>query len=396
MINSKIILTRLNRFFLAFTFLASLLPVSTFAEEAQKTFNPIQVASPIMAIGPDARSAGMGDMGVATAPDANSQHWNAAKYPFFESKVGGSLSYIPWLKSLVNDVNIAYLSFYYKFDDIQTVSASLRYFSIGSMSIVNGEGIPITEVSPYEMAVDAAYARKFGEKFSLSLTLRYIRSDLTGGFTGDGGNQYTPMKPANVFGADVGVYFRNTFRSHEYALGLSLSNLGTKVSYAENTNKYFLPMTMRLGGTFTLKPNDANAFAFGVELSKLLVPTPPVRDTSLNVIKGRENDVTVLQGIFQSFYDAPYGISEELSEVMVGVGVEYSYINQFFVRGGYFHDSKRKGNRRYLTFGAGLKYSFLGLDVAYYFPFTANDPLSNTLRISLLFNIAEFDMKNRR
>jgi hypothetical protein len=339
----------------------------------------------------------MGDMGVATAPDANSQHWNAAKYPFFDSKVGGSLSYIPWLKNLVNDVNIAYLSFYYKFDDIQTASASIRYFSIGSMTIVDEYGSAITEVSPYEMAVDAAYARKFGEKFSLSLALRYIRSDLTGGYMSTK-DQWNAMKPANVFGADIGVYFRNTFRSHEYALGLSLSNLGTKVSYSENTDKYFLPMTMRLGGTFTLKPNDANSFAFGVELSKLLVPTPPVRDTtiSLNVIKGKENNVAVLQGIFQSFYDAPYGISEELSEVMVGLGVEYSYINQFFVRGGYFHDSKRKGNRRYLTFGAGLKYSFLGLDVAYYFPFTANDPLANTIRISLLFNIAEFDMKNRR
>ncbi len=366
----------------------AILPLSATAQEVQETFNPIYTAAPILNVSPDARASGMGDMGVATSPDANSQHWNAAKYPFLTQKIGLSLSYIPWLAGLVNDVNIAYLSGYYRVDDMQSLSATLRYFSLGTMVIMDEYGNKITEVEPNEFAVDAAYSRRFGEHVGGSLTLRYIRSDITGGYVD---RDYDYIGPANGFGADVGVYFQHEHMSNEYALGLSISNMGTKMSYTEGGEKYFLPTMLRLGGRYTFNIDEDNSFTGGLELSKLLVPTPPVReirgDVSSPVIKGMDDQVSAVQGMFQSFYDAPYGASEELSEIMFGVGLEYAYRKQFFARGGYFHDSKRKGNRRYLTFGAGIKYSFLGLDVSYLYPFTVNDPLSNTLRVTLLVDI---------
>jgi hypothetical protein len=351
-------------------------------------FNPIQVAIPILSVSPDARASGMGDMGVATLPDANSQHWNPAKYPFVNSTIGGSVSHIPWLRSLVNDVSITYLTVYYQFSKDQSISTSLRYFSLGEMTIIDQDRHELDKVSPYEMAWDVSYSRKFGDNFSIGLTLRYMHSNLTGGFEYSN-ESFGSMEPANVFGADLGFFYRNAqSRTSEYSAGLCLSNLGTKVSYTDYTDKYFLPMTLKFGGTYTYHIDEDNSIMGGLEISKLLIPTPPVVSGD-TLIKGYDDNVGVIQGAFQSFYDAPFGWKEELSEYMLGVGGEYAYRSQFFGRAGFYYDSKRKGNRRYLTFGAGLRYSFLGIDLAYYFPFTNNDPMANTIKISVLFNFGE-------
>jgi len=363
------------------------LPFYATADELQQTFNPIKVAVPILNVVTDARAAGMGDMGVATSPDVNSQHWNAAKYPFTLPKMGIGLSYVPWLTGLVNDVNIAYLTYYNRVDNMQSVSGSIRYFSLGDMAITDEGGAKLANVSPYELAIDVAYARKFGAHFSGSLTLRYIRSDLTGGYVDFGSGTVGGLTPANGFSADIGVYYQNEHEGNDYGIGFSITNMGTKITYTENAEKYFLPTNLHFGGRYTYRIDDENSFTGGLELSKLLVPSPPVTVTNGGIIKGKDNNVSVVEGMIQSFYDAPYGAGEELSEVMISVGAEYAYNNAFFARGGYFHDSKRKGNRRYITFGVGIKYTFLGLDFSYLYPFTTNDPLANTLRVSLSFDL---------
>ena len=356
-------------------------------------FNPIQVAVPILNVVPDARAAGMGDMGVATSPDVNSQHWNAAKYPFTLPKMGIGLSYVPWLTGLVNDVNIAYLTCYNRVDDMQSVSGAIRYFGLGEMAITGDNGEKYRDVNPYEFAIDVAYARKFGRHLGGALTLRYLRSDLTGGYIDVGSGSFSALLPVNGFGADIGVYYQNKYEENEYGIGFSITNMGTKVSYVENAEKYFLPTNLHLGGRYTFRIDDENSFMVGTELSKLLVPTRPERSGDGKITSGMENNVSVVEGMFQSFYDAPYGLSEELSEVMISAGVEYAYNSVFFARGGYFHDSRRKGNRRYMTFGVGIKYTFLGLDFSYLYPFTTNDPLANTLRVSLAFDL---NVSNRR
>lgn len=332
----------------------------------------------------DARAAGMGDMGVATTPDVNSQHYNAAKYPFAEPQMGIGLSITPWLANLVHDVNITYGSFFYRIGKMQSVGMSIRYFSLGEMEIMNDNGYFVTAVKPNEFTIDFSYARRFGKHISAALTPRYIRSDLTGGFAEGGG--VGNISPANAFSIDMAVYYQSTHNDNDYAWGATITNMGTKIAYIkENTDRYFLPAALHLGGQYTFNVDADNSFMVGLELSKLLVPTPPIRDSGV-IVLGQNSAVGAVEGLFQSFYDAPYGWQEELSEVMVGVGVEYGYRKLFFARGGYFHDSKRKGNRRYITFGAGIKYNFIGLNVSYLYPFTTMDPLSNTLRVSLLFD----------
>jgi hypothetical protein len=371
---------------------AMLLPLCAAAQD-QKIFNPIPIALPIMSIAPDARAAGMGDMGVATTPDVHSQHYNAAKYPFAESQMGVGVSITPWLANLVQDVNITYGSFFYRIGKMQSVGMAIRYFSLGKMEIMNNQGHFVDVVNPNEFSIDLSYARRFGNHVSAALTPRYIRSDLTGGFINpESGGGENIISPANAFSIDMAVYYQNTHGDNDYAWGATITNMGTKVAYAkENADKYFLPATLHLGGRYTFNIDADNSFLTGLELSKLLVPTPPVtgRDSISNqtiILLGKNNDIGAVEGLFQSFYDAPYGWKEELSEVMVGVGAEYIYRKLFFARAGYFHDSKRKGNHRYITFGAGIKYNFVGLNVSYLFPFTTTDPLSNTLRVSLFFD----------
>lgn len=366
----------------------TLLPLSVAAQTTtgDKNFNPISVAIPIMNINPDARAAGMGDMGAATTPDVNSQHYNAAKYPFAESQMGIGLSVTPWLANLVQDVNITYGTFFYRIGKMQSVGLSLRYFSLGEMEIMNDYGNFVTNVKPNEFTLDLSYARRFGNHISAALTPRYIRSDLTGGFINSESGGAGIISAANAFSIDMAVYYQNTHEDNDYAWGATITNMGTKVAYIkENTDTYFLPATLRLGGRYTFNVDADNSFQVGLELSKLLVPTPPVRDSGV-IVLGKSSAVGAIEGLFQSFYDAPYGWKEELSEVMVGGGVEYGYRKLFFARTGFFYDSKRKGNRRYITFGAGIKYNFIGLNVSYLYPFTTMDPLSNTLRVSLFFD----------
>ncbi|MDR0711848.1 MAG: type IX secretion system outer membrane channel protein PorV [Prevotellaceae bacterium] len=382
-----------KRFFLLTT---ALLPVCVTAQttgnSGNKDYNPIPVAVPIMSIAPDARAAGMGDMGIATTPDVNSQHYNAAKYPFAESQMGIGVSVTPWLANLVQDVNITYGSFFYRIGKMQSIGVSLRYFSLGEMEIMSDQGNFVTVVKPNEFTIDLSYARRFGNHVSAALTPRYIRSDLTGGFVTIDGNTTNIITPANVFSIDMAVYYQNTHEDNDYAWGASITNMGTKVAYIkENTDRYFLPATLRVGGRYTFNVDPDNSIMVGLELGKLLVPTPPIRDSG-QIVLGKNNAVGAIEGLFQSFYDAPYGWQEEMSEVIVNGGVEYGYRKLFFARMGYFHDSKRKGNRRYITFGAGIKYNFIGLNVSYLFPFTTIDPLSNTLRVSLFF---DFNLSRR-
>ncbi|MGL4364499.1 MAG: type IX secretion system outer membrane channel protein PorV [Bacteroidales bacterium] len=349
--------------------------------------NPIHTAIPIMMVTPDARSSGMGDMSVATKPDGNSHNGNAAKTPFIDNDMGVSLSYVPWLQGLVSDVNIAYMSLYYKFDNTQSISGAIRYFSLGEMALADDMGYVYSNVTPMEFSIEAAYSRIFGRYISGALTIKYIRSDLTGGYANN--SSTSGLLPANAVGADIAAYYQREpqYSTNQYAFGAAIRNMGSKISYTENSEKYFMPTTLHLGGRYTFNFNTHNNLSFGAEFSKLLVPTPPEIDSDGNIIKGRNPNVGAVEGIFQSFYDAPGGFKEEMSEIMMGFGVEYDYHNLFAIRSGYFHDSDTKGNRSYLTFGAGVKYSFLGLDLSYIFPFTKQDPLANTIRITLSVNL---------
>lgn len=365
-----------KRFFLLAT---TLLPFCAAAQMPKDYSNPIPVAIPILNIAPDARSAGMGDMGVATTPDVNSQHYNAAKYPFAESQMGIGLSVTPWLAELVSDVNITYGSFFYRIGTMQSIGMSIRYFSLGKMDIMSNEGYPITVVNPNEFTVDLSYARRFGRHVSAALTPRFSYSDLTGGMKQDG----TGLSAAPAFCFDMSVYYQNTHGDNDYAWGAVIANLGTKVAYGkEDVDSYFLPATLRVGGQYTFNVDADNSFMAGLELSKLLVPTPG-KDSVGTTVK---NNMAALEGLFTSFYDAPYGWREELSEVMAGVGAEYGYRKLFFARAGYLYGSKYKGNPSYITFGAGIKYNFIGLNVSYLHSFVASDPLSGTLRVSLSFD----------
>lgn len=371
------------------------LPLHAAAAESsnsQEGFNPIPVASPTLLVAPDARSSGMGDVGVATAPDAASQHWNAAKYAFIENSMGVMLGYSPWLRQLVPDVNIAYLSYFWKYRELEAVAFSLRYFSLGNMQIVDQWANTQADASPYELAIDGAWTRRFGDNFSASLTARYIRSDLIGGVAAEVGNGNYVMQPANVVSFDVGAYYQKPIRRDEVlAFGLNLSNLGTKVNYSTEASGYFLPMNIRLGARYGLPIDEDNYLTFAVDFNKLLVPTPALRATAgdSTLQSSQAKDVSVPLAILKSFGDAPFGFTEELAEINFGIGAEYKYRNTFFARTGFYYDSKRKGNRRYMTFGAGLKYNMLQLDIAYYVPFTSQDPMANTVKLSLAMYFGE-------
>ena len=354
--------------------------------EEYKSFNPIMTAVPFMTIAPDVRSAGMGDVGVATSPDVNSQHWNAAKYAFMENTYGFGFSYTPWLRKLVNNVDLSYVSGYYKIGANQAISASLRYFGLGEMSITDDEGNYIQSVKPNEYAVDVAYSRKFGENISAALTMRYIHSDLTGGYSSD--ESY--LEPGNAFAADAAIYYTRPINEtrDNLALGLTLSNIGTKMSYGENVRKSYLPMNLRLGGSYLWNVDPYNSISFNMDLNKYLVPTPQAPQSDpLNpgqIVVGMGDDKSVVEAIFSSFGDAPGGFSEEIKEITVGVGAEYAYQDQFMFRAGYYYDSKMKGNRRYLSLGASVKYQMLTIDMAYLAPINDNNnPLANTLKFGL-------------
>ena len=384
-------------------------------------YNVISTAVPFMMIAPDARSSAMGDVGVSTSPDVYSMHWNPAKYAFIEDDFSVGLAYSPWLRSLVNDMNIAYLALSKRVSPKSTVAASLRYFSLGDITYTGENNTNLGTYSPNEWAIDVTYSRKLGNYISGAVAGRFIYSDLTQGVL-----DYS--KPAVSVAADIAVYYtRNVYWFNNldavFSWGVSISNIGSKMNYNEaSTKKDFIPTNLRLGPTLKLDIDDYNSLAFSVDFNKLLVPTPPIYQTNEDgaivyengepvVVSGKNNDVGPIQGMIQSFFDAPgyYDpqlgrytgkFKEEMKEFTLGIGAEYWYNKTFNVRTGFFHEAKEKGNRRYLTFGAGLKYNVFGLDVSYLVPVnntatSGTNPLENTLRFSLTVNIDKWGNNTR-
>jgi hypothetical protein len=362
--------------------------------------NTITTAVPFLSITPDSRAGGMGDAGVATTPDVNAQHWNPAKYAFIESDMGVGVSYSPWLRALVNDINLAYLVGYKKLDDQQTVSASLRYFSLGDIIFTDIQGEYMGQQTPNEFAIDAAYTRLLSEYFSGSVAVRYIRSDLTGGQLINGVESHA----GNSYAADVAFYYFNEFRAgrkdHIFSAGINISNIGAKISYTEGEVKDFIPTNLKLGAHYKTELDDYNTISFAFDINKLLVPTPPSDsinyDPDAVIFPGGINsDKSVVAGIFSSFGDAPGGLAEELQEISLSAGVEYWYNKQFAIRAGYFYEHQNKGNRKFLTAGAGLRLNVFALDFSYLLPTVRNHPLENTLRFTLSFDIEAFGRQNR-
>jgi hypothetical protein len=345
--------------------------------------NAIEISVPFLTIAPDSRAGAMGDAGVATSPDINSLHWNPAKYAFIEKDMGMAISYTPWLRELVGDIYLAYLVGYKRLDKQQTISGSLLYFSLGDITFTDEFGSYSGTHQPNEFAITSAYSRKFGEKVSGSIGFRYIRSDLTGGgYIGD-----TESKAGHAVAADVSMYYHEENLSiddqmFDLAFGLNIRNIGNKISYT-TVEDNFIPTNLKLGGAVNFHLDEYNSLMFTTDLNKLLVPTPPVRDSAGNVEYGIENNVSVPQGMMQSFYDAPGGFEEEMNEIKYSVGLEYLYQNTFAVRTGYFHEHQNKGNRKYFTVGIGLELNVVNLDFSYLIPRFQNHPLANTIRFTL-------------
>lgn len=368
------------------------LTTALFGYSEDQTITQFATAVPSLTIAPDARGGGMGDVGAATLPDIYSQYWNPAKYAFLESKAGASVSYTPWLSKLVNDIALINVTGYYKFgeESNQALSASIRYFSIGDINETDLSGMFLSKISPYEMAIDVAYSRKLSETFSGAVALRYIRTDYSSTSDND------ESSAGNAFAADVAGYNESyvMIGSAESLLGLgfNISNIGSKISTDGGNNSYFLPTNMRLGGSLTYPLDEYNSLAFSLDLNKLLVPSLPIKkdDETQEAFNQRVQDVremSSITGIFKSFTDSPDGFKGELKEIMWSAGLEYSYNNQFMLRGGYYNESKRMGNRKYFSFGAGFKMNVFQLDAAYLISTADSNPLDQTLRFSIAFDM---------
>ncbi len=361
------------------------------------SLNRLNYAVPFLTIAPDSRAGAMGDVGVATSPDVYSMHWNPAKYAFIDGNMGASISYVPWLRKLVDDINLANLTFYKRLDNKQVIAASLLYFSLGDIKFTDDKGDPIKTHKPNEFSIDAAYSRLFSDHFSGSIAFRYIRSDISGGVYNATSGQ---SSAGNSYAADVSFYYENDIdisaRDSKLSFGLNVSNIGSKLSYTDE-DEQFLPTNLKLGGALKINLDEYNSFTFAADINKFLIPTPPNR-VSDTIVNGKDDNVSVPVGIFQSFYDGYNGgtFKEEIHELMYSVGVEYWYANQFAVRGGYFHEHQSKGNRKYYTVGLGLKLNVFGFDFAYMIPKIQNHPLENTVRFSISFDIDAFnDQRNR-
>ncbi len=354
--------------------------------------NPITTSVPFMMIAPDSRGAAMGDAGVATSTDGYSQHWNSSKYAFTEIPTGVTVTYTPWLKKLVADMNLAYLTGFYQIDKNQTIGASLRYFSMGNINFTDEAGESLGSYSPNEWAIDASYNRKLSDNFALGIVGRFILSNLTGG---QGSTNGEVLNAGTSVAMDINGYYKDDLRLGDYdgtwSAGFNLSNIGAKLGYSETT-KNFIPTNLRIGAAMTLDIDKYNSVSATVDLNKLLVPTPPIYDETNtdSIVAGKDSDVGVITGMIQSFNDAPGGFKEELHEITYSVGIEYWYAKQFAVRAGYFHENEYKGNRKYFTAGVGMKMNVFGLDFAYLIPAgtISNSPLANTWRFSLVFDIA--------
>jgi len=381
--------------------LAATLFTNLSAQEVTTHGQVITTAVPLLMIGPDARAGGMGDGGVASSPDANAMHWNPAKYARIADDMGFAFSYTPWLRNLVNDINLAYVSFYKRINTQSTFAASLRYFSLGEITFTDDTGQSLGTYKPNEFAIDATYSRILTDKLSLAIVGRFIYSDLTQG-------QYVAgieTKAGTSVAADVAVYWEDDvdwFKSMDaqFAWGVNISNIGSKISYSEsNIEKNFIPTNLRFGPRLTLDLDEYNSISFQFDVNKLLVPTPPIyyedstnTDGSRVIEKGMDPDVSVIQGMIQSWYDAPGGFSEEMREFSFSFGTEYWYNEVLALRGGFFYEDASKGNRKYATLGVGLRYNVFALDFSYLIPVTQDqNPLQNTLRFSLLFNLGAKD-----
>ena len=356
-------------------------------DDKSTMFNPVEHAVISQTIAPDARSAGMGDVGAATDPDVNSQYWNLAKYPFCISRAGIALNYTPWLRQLVNDIDMAYVAGYYRIGDYSALSGSLRYFSLGE--VFTSETSDIT-VKPYEMSLDVAYSRMLSETFSLGVGLRWIYSDLRYDYSED-------SKPASAFAADMALYYNNYImlgqRECQLGLGLVASNIGSKISYYGDEESQFIPANLRLGASLMVPVDEWNRFSFSADANKLMVPTVPRQEVDesnsdyQDRVRREYSDVGSISGMFKSFSDAPGGFKEELEEVQWSVGGEYTYHDQFSIRAGYHHESESKGNRKYFTVGGGFRMNVFSLDVGYVIATGQSNPLDKTLRFTLAFDM---------
>lgn len=359
---------------------------ATAQDDKLSEFNQVEHAVISQTIAPDARAAGMGDVGAATDPDVNSQYWNPAKYPFCISRAGLSLNYTPWLRQLVNDIDLAYLSGYYRIGDYSAISGSLRYFSLGEVITAN----ETMTVNPYEMSIDVAYSLMLSEHFSLAAALRWIYSDLRYDYSED-------SAPASAFAADIAMYYNNYFnmgnRECQLGLGLNISNVGSKISYYGDDRSQFLPANLRLGASLLIPVDEYNRFSINADANKLLVPTVPKQEEGESSADYQErvireySDVSAISGIFKSFSDAPGGFKEELQEIQWSVGAEYVYHDQFSLRAGYHHESQNKGNRKYFTVGGGFRMNVFSLDVGYVISTAQSNPLDQTLRFTLAFDM---------
>jgi hypothetical protein len=380
-----------------------LLHITSFAQVAitnNRELRPITTAVPFLNIAPDSRAGALGDAGTSTSPDANSNRWNAAKFAFIEDEVGFSLSYVPWLRSLVPDISISYLSGFKKINNRQTLSASIFYSNLGDITFTDEQGITLGQFRPNEWALDVGYATKLGDNFSGGITLKYIFSNLTFGQVVQGAQ----TKPGRAVAGDISFFYTkqdlNLGKNKGFLnAGVNIANLGNKMSYSVTNRTDFLPANIRLGSTLGIQPDDYNSVSFTLEFVKLLVPTPGVFNANNQLIAGVDSrDMGVIQGIVSSFSDAP-GVRqddgsrkkfrEELREINPSVGIEYWYDKQFALRAGYFYEHPTKGDRQFFTFGAGLKYNVFGLDISYLIATKAINPLANTLRFTLRFEFGK-------
>jgi len=391
----------MRQIFISITILLATMPVlaedGAVSTDLAKQYNPVQTGTISLGVTPDARGGSMGDVGVATEPDENSQYWNPAKYAFAYSRGGISVNYTPWLRKIVGDINLAYVSGYWKFgyDDNQALSASLRYFSLGEVDVYGSDGFEagvIQVINPMEMALDLGYSRMLSENFSMGLVMRYIHSDMT---YDDGDNE-----PANTWAADISAFYtaypQVGYSECQWSWGANLSNIGGKVTYDGGATSQFLPCNLRLGTTFTFPIDDYNLFSISYDANKFLVPTLPQsyqfadsEDPTQALIDAKQEyyDMSGIKGIFKSFNDAPGGQKEEFHEINWGLGLEYTYDRRFFLRAGYHHENEYKGNRKYFTFGAGVVLNAFHIDAGYVLSTAQTSALDQTLRFSIGFDL---------
>lgn len=360
------------------------------AQDKQNMFNPVNFGVTSLAIAPDARGGGLGDLGAATEADVNSQYWNPSKYPFNIARAGVSASYTPWLRQLVSDINLANLVGFYRLGDYSALSGSLRYFSLGDVYLDESFDENAMTIQPYEFAVDANYSRMLSECFSMGVGMRFIFSDITYDYTAE-------SKPGTAFAADISMYRLGYFiagnRECSFGWGLNVSNIGSKISYGGDDNSEFIPTNLRLGMNLTIPFNEYNKFSIAADVNKLLVPTYPKQmdgeadNDYTDRVQREYYDISPINGIFKSFHDAPNGFKEEMQEVQWSLGAEYTYNDRFSLRAGYHHEAENKGNRKYFTAGAGFKMSVFSIDASYVFSTSQTNPLDQTMRFTLGFDM---------